>query len=215
MATAVRIAARPTLADFGAAAIDRPAPRPCHRQRRARHRSGRRSASRPRTRQQRGLGQRLGLQCGRRERGRRDQPGPGGGSCGGVDQVVGEDRRRRRSHSRASMPDVATPPAADPERVGDGAGQRMAHAHLPGALRVRPRTRRSPPQSTAQRPWRSRRAARKSAAHPLTDPPRSSSRPAGRRITPARSSTSTARHLAAGSGRAGRRGGAESSPPQR
>ena len=115
-----------------------------------------------------------------------------------------------RAHSLASMPDVATPPArrwivcaTSPVR-----GWRTRTSH--GVPRLPP-TRTSPPQSTAQRPWRSSRVARRSATQPLTEPLRSSWRPGGRRITPAASSTSTLRHRAAGSGRPGRRCGAESS----
>ena len=115
-----------------------------------------------------------------------------------------------RSHSRASMPEVATPPARTRSVCATPPvnGWRTRTSH--GAPRPAT-TRRSPPQSTTQRPWRSSRSATKSAAHPFTEPPRSSSRPGGRRITPASSSTSTARHSAAGCGRAGRRGRAESS----
>ena len=93
------------------------------------------------------------------------------------------------------MPDVATPPARTTSvwAIAPVRGWRTRTSQ--GSPRPAC-TRRSPPQSTAQRPWRESRAARRSAAHPLTEPPRSSSKPGGRRITPARSSTSTDRHSA-------------------
>ena len=108
------------------------------------------------------------------------------------------------SHSRASMPDVATAPPCSSSTAASPppSGWRTSTAWSPC-------TRMSPPQSTAHGPAGASSAATRSAMKPLALPPRSSRRPGGRVIV--RSPTVTRRYRAAGSGAAARRAGAPAS----
>ena len=70
-----------------------------------------------------------------------------------------------------------------PQPVDGLAGERMPDVDLE-RLAVGARTRRSPPQSIAQRSFAAKRTASRSAARPLPVPPVSNRSPGGRRMLP-------------------------------
>ncbi len=110
------------------------------------HRVSQRPAS-PGPREQRRLGQRLGLDGGRGDRGGLDQPRPRGCACCGVDQMM-----RKASPSdqmRRLRPVVAIAPSLIEKRATGPVPERIVDLDPTRESRSAPPIRRSPPQSTA------------------------------------------------------------------